>query len=87
MADGRTTWHFEREAQAKRPYLDPALCRRVIAAPLRTEVQADGRIRFRGEVRLPGEHGPRILRVVTLADGETLHTAFIDSGFRRTDTR
>ena len=31
----------------------------------------------------PGEDTPRILRVVTLADGETVHNAFFDRGFRR----
>lgn len=31
----------------------------------------------------PGEDTPRILRVVTLADGETVHNAFFDRGFVR----
>ncbi len=66
-----------------RPYVDEQDCRRIIAAPLHTEVQADGRIRFGGEVTLPGEDEPRIMRAVTLADGETIHTAFIDRSFRR----
>ena len=80
-----TTWHYEHDTRPKRGYLSEAMCRRIIAAPLRTEVQADGRIRFWGEVTLPDEAEPRILRVVTLPDGETIHTAFIDRGFRRTD--
>ena len=78
-----TTWHFEREVLPDRPYVDVLDCRRIIAAPLHTDVQADGRIRFWGEVMLPGEDEPRIMRVVTLADGETIHTAFIDRNFRR----
>ena len=80
-----TTWHFEHDVRPDRPYLDIATCRRVIAAPPRAEVQADGRIRFWGEVTLPGEDEPRIMRVVTLEDGETIHTAFIDRNFRRAD--
>ena len=45
-------------------------------------VQADGRIRHWGVVLLPNEAKPRILRVVTLEDGITLHNAFIDRNFR-----
>ena len=78
-----TTWHFEHDVRPDRPYLDVEVCRGVIDAPLHTEVQADGRIRFWGEVTLPGESEPRIMRVVTLEDGETIHTAFIDRNFRR----
>ena len=81
-----TTWHFEHEVQPDRPYLDIATCRRIIAAPLRTEVQANGRIRFWGEVTVRGESEPRIMRVVTLEDGETIHNAFLDRRFRRTAT-
>ncbi len=33
----------------------------------------------------PGETVPRILRVVTLEDGETIHNAFFDRGFRKDD--
>jgi hypothetical protein len=50
--------------------------------PLRRIVQADGRIRHWGAVILPGESEGRILRVVTLEDGATLHNAFLDRGFR-----
>lgn len=52
------------------------------AAPLRREEQLDGRIRFWGEITRPGEVVPRILRVVTLEDGETVHNAFFDRGYR-----
>ena len=81
-----TTWHFEHDVRPDRPYLEIVAIREVIASPLRTEVQADGRVRFWGEVTLPGENEPRIMRVVTLQDGETIHTAFIDRSFRRADT-
>ena len=66
----------------KRPYLTIAMCRAVLADPLRRDAQADGRIRHWGRVTLPDESEARILRVVTLEDGETLHNAFIDRGFR-----
>ena len=40
-------------------------------------------MRFWGEATRAGEDTPRILRVVTLAYGETIHNAFFDRGFRR----
>ena len=41
------------------------------------------RIGYWGEITQIGEEGPRILRVDTLNDGETVHNAFFDRGFRR----
>ena len=55
----------------------------MIAAPLRRIVQDDGRIRHWGSATLPGETKSRILRVITLEDGETLHNAFLDRDFRK----
>jgi len=66
----------------KRPYLSIELCRAVLREPLRREVQEDGRIRHWARVTLPGETTGRILRVVTLEDGETIHNAFLDRGYR-----
>ena len=82
----KTTWYFDNRVVPRRPEIDPRWCLAVIAQPLRTEVQANGRIRFWGEVTIPGEYEPRIMRVVTLEDGETVHTAFLDRRFRRTAT-
>ena len=39
-------------------------------------------IRFWGRVTPPGQAEARVLRVVTLEDGETMHNAFFDRGFR-----
>lgn len=50
--------------------------------PLRRGMQPDGRERLWGEVTLPGEAAPRILRVVLLEDGETVHNAFLDRSYR-----
>ena len=50
----------------------------VIRAPIREVVQADGRIRRWGQVP---EMENRFLRVVLLADGETVHNAFFDRRF------
>ena len=49
-----------------------------IRAPLRETLQADGRIRR--WVQVP-EMENRFLRVVLLADGETVHNAFFDRRF------
>ena len=51
---------------------------RVIAAPERELVQADGRIRRWGRIN---EAGGKYLRVILLEDAETLHNAFFDRGF------
>ena len=45
---------------------------------MRREVQEDGTIRFWGRVLIPGESRHRFLRVITLEDGETIHSAFFD---------
>lgn len=50
---------------------------------MRREVQADGRIRHWGVVVDPRDGKERVLRVVTLEDGETIHNAFFDRGFRK----
>lgn len=78
-----TTRYFVEQVLRKRAYLSELLCRSVIAAPLEQAAQEDGRIRYWGEVLLPNETKKRILRVVTLADGETLHNAFPDRNYRK----
>ncbi|MEW6718700.1 MAG: hypothetical protein AB1345_14525 [Chloroflexota bacterium] len=51
---------------------------RAIRNPLREELQGDGRIRR--WVRVP-EMDNRVLRVILLEDGETVHNAFFDREF------
>jgi len=53
----------------------------VVAAPIRRDVQPDGRIRHWGRI-VTADGGTRFLRVVTLGDGETVHNAFFDRNFR-----
>lgn len=79
----KTARCFGERVRRKRPYIDPAWYISVVATPLRREEQPDDRIRFRGEVTRPGETVPHVLRVVTLDDGETIHNAFFDRGFRQ----
>jgi hypothetical protein len=78
----KTTRYFEDQVLRKRPYIRREWCEQVLAVPLRREVQADGRIRFWGKIAQVAEARPRFLRVVTLADGETIHNAFFDRNFR-----
>ena len=49
-----------------------------IRNPICTEVQSDGRIRKWKKVE--GEN--KYLRVILLPDGETVHNAFFDRGFK-----
>ncbi len=76
------TRYFSEQVLRKRPYLSFALCEQVLQAPMHQESQSDGRIRHWGRITLPGEQEARILRVVTLEDGVTIHNAFIDRDFR-----
>ena len=52
--------------------------RRAIEAPVREEIQADGRIRRWTEIP---EMENRFVRVILLADGENVHNAFFDRRF------
>jgi hypothetical protein len=73
----KTTRYFEEQVLRKRPYIQRDWCAGILAHPLRRAVQSDGRIRFWGAVPVLGD---RVLRVVTLPDGETVHNAFLDRG-------
>ncbi len=75
----KTTRYFREQVLRKRPYLKIEWCEQIVKDPLAREAQPDGRIRQWGTV---AELEGRILRVVTLEDGETLHNAFPDRNFR-----
>ena len=74
----KTTRYFRAHVLPKRPYIQIESCERILAQPLARMAQTDGRIRFWGVVP---ELGGKILRVITLADGETVHNAFPDRDF------
>jgi hypothetical protein len=70
------------EAIRKRPdraVIQDAWIAQVMQHPLQEVVQADGRIRRWAAI---SEAQGRFLRVVLLADGETIHNAFFDRGFK-----
>jgi hypothetical protein len=75
----KTTRYFREQVLRKRPYIQLEWRERVIASPVSRVVQSDGRIRFWG---LVPELDGRFLRVVTLADGETIDNAFPDRDFQ-----
>jgi hypothetical protein len=75
----RFTDNFGQMILRRRPYLTREWCIRVVEDPIRIEQQPEGRIRFWGSI--PELRG-RYLRVVTLADGLTIHNAFPDRRFK-----
>ena len=81
----KTTRYFAEQVLRKRPHLDPTWREEVLRNPVRRVTQPDGRIRFWGKIRIPGDDVVRFLRVVTLEDGETVHNAFFDRRFRMED--
>ena len=73
----KTTRYFEEQVLRKRPYLKREWCERALLHPRRIELQDDGRIRHWVFIEETGYY----LRVVTLADRETVQNAFPDRDF------
>ncbi|MDE2014781.1 MAG: hypothetical protein KGJ75_17835 [Alphaproteobacteria bacterium] len=73
------TQYFENAVTARpdRRAIAPAMILSVLEHPHRTERQPTGRVRHWGWV----PELSRWLRVVTLEDGETVHTVFLDRDF------
>jgi hypothetical protein len=74
---------FTQYFQAMRQRPDRAMIQdewiqRVIDHPVKEIIQQDGRIRRWAPI---AEMGGRYLRVILLADGETVHNAFFDRRF------
>ena len=74
----KVTEYFHNSVLLRRPYLKDEWIEFVLANPTRKEVQENGRMRFWAFIPELGKY----LRVVTEADGETIHNAFPDRGFR-----
>ena len=74
----KTTHYFRNSVMVRRPYLKEEWITAVLSHPIRTEVQANGRIRRWGFIAEVGKY----LRVVTEPDGEIVHNAFLDRGFK-----
>ncbi|MDL1897173.1 hypothetical protein FBQ82_12940, partial [Anaerolineae bacterium CFX7] len=74
----KTTSYFETSVRARRPDLTDAWIEFVLGRSIRTQVQPNGRIRHWGYIKEAGKY----LRVVTEADGVTVHNAFFDRRFK-----
>jgi hypothetical protein len=74
----KTTDCFKNSVLKRRPYLKTEWVKKVLSQPVHTEIQKNGRIRYWGFIREKDKY----LRVVTEFDGETVHNAFFDRGFR-----
>jgi hypothetical protein len=74
----KTTHYFDASVMVRRPYLTSEWIDYVMSHPVCTELQANGRIRRWAFIREAGKY----LRVVTEADGETVHNAFFDRRFQ-----
>ncbi len=76
----KTTKYFDLiRARSDRSIIKLEWIQFVIANPESTEIQADGRIRKWARIE---DMEYRFLRVILLEDGETVHNAFFDRGFR-----
>ena len=78
----KPTRYFTEQVLRKRPYLPTEQFTTILATPLRRVVQPDARIRHWGRVTDPRDGHQRVRRLVTLDDGETIHNAFFDRGYR-----
>ena len=73
-----TQYFLETQKRKDRARIEERWVLQAVTAPIAEHVQSDGRIRR--WVYVAEEE--RYLRVVLLADGETVHNAFFDRGFR-----
>ncbi|MEM9118805.1 MAG: hypothetical protein AAGD09_13100 [Cyanobacteria bacterium P01_F01_bin.56] len=74
----KTTPYFEQKLK-ERPEIRREWCDLVLAEPLKQVIQPNGRMSAWAVIP---EFGDRVLRVITLEDGETLHNAYFDRNFR-----
>ena len=80
MAPFPTTAYFDFvRMRPDRAFIQDEWILYVIENPLREEIQIDGRIRRWAAIE---ELDGRFLRVILLADGETVHNAFLDRRFK-----
>jgi hypothetical protein len=66
-------------ARPDRAMISNEWIKQAMSQPYRQQVQADGRIRRWAQI---DEAEGRWLRVILLPDGETVHNAFFDRGFK-----
>ncbi len=66
-----------------RKFIKDEWIKMVVEKPIKVEVQLDGRIKKWGYI----EEADKYLRVIILEDGQTVHNAFFDRGFKRRENK
>jgi hypothetical protein len=74
----KTTNYFRINVIIRRPYLKDEWIEYTVNNPIRIEIQENSRIRHWAFIAEANKY----LRVVTESDGQTIHNAFFDRGFR-----
>jgi hypothetical protein len=74
-----TSYFIVMRSRPDRAFIRDEWIQHVINHPIREIVQADGRIRRWARIV---EAEQRVLRVILLEDGETVHNAFFDRSFK-----
>ena len=72
-----TQYFIHTRSRPDRAYIKDEWIEKAINNPIRSEIQADGRIRKWAKIEDAGKY----LRVILLEDGETVHNAFFDRKF------
>lgn len=80
----KTTNYFNNFSSQKHPEVQREWIERVLADPIKKEVQTNNRISYWRNIE---EAEGRVLRVITLEDGETVHNAFFDRNFYKRQQR
>ena len=80
----KTTVYFSEFASQKHPEVHREWIERILANPIKQELQSSSRISFWGNVE---EAEGRVLRVITIKDGETVHNTFFDRNFYKRQQR
>lgn len=80
----KSTKYFNEFAVQKHPEVQQEWIKCVLANPVKREEQPNDRISYWGNIE---EAEGRVLRVITLEDGETIHNAFFDRNLYRRQQR
>jgi hypothetical protein len=80
----KTTDYFDNFASQKHLEVQREWIQYVLLNPVKTEKQSNNRISYWGNI-LEAEN--RVLRVITLEDGVTVHNAFFDRNFYKRQQR
>lgn len=80
----KSTNYFNEFASQKHPEVRREWIEQVLANPVKQEMQPNNRISYWGNIE--AAEG-RVLRVITLGDGETVHNAFFDRNFYKRQQR